>query len=85
MRRVVLLAGVASLLCAAGLAFVNLLVGPAVCVQPAVCTPPLPGQTGCGPVPQVCQGAAVPVDVLVALSLGVGLAVGTVLALRRHR
>ena len=70
---------------AAALALLNLLVGPPVCVQPAICTPPLPGESGCGPVTQTCSGAFVSPLVIVLTALLVGAAVAGFLALRSHK
>lgn len=70
------------MLTAAALALLNLLVGPPVCVQPAICTPPLPGEAGCGPVPETCSGAFVSAPVVAMIGVLVGIAVIGFLALR---
>ncbi len=83
-RRIVLLALAAGLSSAAALAVVNMLIGPTVCAVPAICAPPLPGKSGCGPVQAVCSDTLVSTAVIVAVSVGVGLSVGLGLALRRN-
>lgn len=67
---------------AAALILINLLVGPPICVQPAICTPPLPGESGCGPVPSTCSGAFVSAPVIVVAALLAGILVAGFLALR---
>lgn len=72
----------AGVLTAAALALLYRLVGPPVCVQPAICTPPLPGESGCGPVPEACSGAFVSAPVVALIAVLVGAAVIGFLALR---
>ena len=72
----------AGVLTAAALALLNLLVGPPICLQPAICTPPLPGESGCGPVPETCSGAFISAPVLADLAVLVGTAVMAFQAIR---
>lgn len=84
-RRATVLAVVAGVSVACSLTLGNLLAGPQVCGSALVCLPPLPGQTGCGPVSTTCSGTIVPAQVVTALSIGAALLTGIVLGSLRSR
>ncbi len=83
--RSVLVGLAAGVVTAAALILLNLLVGPPVCVSQPVCTPPAPGQAGCGPVPEKCSGTFVSASVIVMTAVLIGAAVAAFLALRGRK
>ena len=84
-HRLTLIALAAGVLTAGGLALVNIVAGPQMCVTHPICVLPLPGETGCGPVPSTCSGLLLPVQAVAALSVGASLLVGVLLGVRRRR
>lgn len=71
-----------ALVTAGVLLVINLIAGPPICVQPAICTPPLPGESGCGPVPETCSGALISTPVILVVSLLTAALAGAVVARR---